>query len=247
MHIKYKVFSLGFLHTSIFDYSRNDAQTYEDHVKAQCNLYKQIALGQSDGSLSKIVCEDVQTKQCALAWLEHRRWSAFTRMLGYRHTGEIKRNLQLNGSNHKNMELKLHPCLVEAEMPTLSGNNRYLHEEWKDVFAHLSAEFKIEELKKEDMLSLLKRKKEHLEAKRPLLEKYRSVKSDLLDTLSLAWCAEATEASLAIIETALQVLGRLPSAAPSKADRELFKKAWQGVYFYDFKTYDYCKFDYKEE
>ena len=52
-----------------------------------------------------------------LAWLEHRRWTAFTRTRGYRYTAEINKNLELNGTNHKNMELKLHPCLIEAKKP----------------------------------------------------------------------------------------------------------------------------------
>ena len=49
-----------------------------------------------------------------LAWLEHRRWNAFTRVMGYRHTTLYEAYRMITHS-HKHMPLKLHPCLVECD------------------------------------------------------------------------------------------------------------------------------------
>ena len=53
-----------------------------------------------------------------MAWLEHRRWNAFTRVKGFRGTTAYDgyaREMDENGTYYKHMELKLHPCLVECD------------------------------------------------------------------------------------------------------------------------------------
>ena len=51
-----------------------------------------------------------------MAWLEHRRWNAFTRVKGFQHT-ENYDSYAVTGQigSYKQMELKLHPCLVECD------------------------------------------------------------------------------------------------------------------------------------
>ena len=55
-----------------------------------------------------------------LQWLEHRRWNAFLRTMGYQHTDCYKAYLE-HTHGHKQMEAKLHPCLVECNMDGIHG------------------------------------------------------------------------------------------------------------------------------
>lgn len=258
MHIKYKVFSLGMIDKSVFDYSISDSRLHETDIENKCNLYQQIVLNQSKDELSddlKLIYDDIHLKQHLLAWLEHRRWTAFTRTMGYQYTSEFKKNLQLNGENHKNMELKLHPCLVEAEKPSINSDNNYLNESWQKMFGGVSLEKElkalnkntIEDLSKDEMLSLLYKKKELLKSKPVLFSKYREVKMDLLDRLSFEWCEESTLVSLSMIEEGLKYLSDVNSSVVTKEMTEKFLEAWNGIDCYDFKTYDYYTFDYDKE
>lgn len=258
MHINYKVFSLGFISKSVFDYSLDDFKLHEDDIKEQCKIYWQIALSQYGiielADKLKLTYEDVELKKHLLAWLEHRRWTAFTRTMGYQYSGEIEKNLQLNGESHKNMELKLHPCLIEAKKPVLYGDNNYINESWQKMFEVLSLSEelkalnkKIENLSKEEMLSLLNKKKEHLESRSDLFSKYRNLETDLLDRLTFQWCEEATAVSISMIEEVLKSFSEIKSDAVTKEMRDEFSKAWDGIYCYDFKTYDYYKSDYDKE
>ena len=258
LHIKYKVFSLGLIVKSVFDYSISDSRLHETDIENKCKLYQQVVLNQSKEELSddlKLIYDDIHLKQHLLAWLEHRRWTAFTRTMGYQYTSEFKKNLQLNGENHKNMELKLHPCLVEAEKPSINSGNNYLNESWQKMFGGLSLEKdlkalnknKIEDLSKDEMLSLLYKKKELLESKLVLFSKYREVKMDLLDRLSFEWCEESTLVSLSMIDKCLKYLSDINSSVVTKEMTEKFLEAWNGIYCYDFKTYDYYTFDYDKE
>ena len=273
MHIRYKVFSLGLINKSVFDYSLDDFDSREDDIKKQCKTYWQIALSQQGIKLCdnlKPTCDDVELKKHVLAWLEHRRWNAFTRTMGYQYTGEFRRNLQLNGENHKNMELKLHPCLIEAKKPILYKDNNYLNESWQKLFERLSLEGEIKELKqlegkekkrferlspekkiktlgKDEMISLLYKEKEHLALRVDLFSEYRNLKMDLLDRLSFEWCEESTLVSLSMIEEGLKYLSDVNSSVVTKEMTEKFLKAWNGIDCYDFKIYDYYTSDYDKE
>jgi len=125
MHIKYKVFSLGWITTSVFE---TPEDIHLKRVKKLCADYKRIASLNSDAVLNPRDAakrEEMETKKHALAWIEHRRWNAFTRTMGYQSTDSLEKNLCTYGS-HKNMPLKLHPCLVEAKMPTGDEGDSYI-------------------------------------------------------------------------------------------------------------------------
>lgn len=142
MHLKYKVFSCGWIDFSVFDYAGGDDKAYEKAVKDRCNKYKSLAIFSNinSGELSDVsLCADdkrkydeMKAKREQLAWLEHRRWCAFCRTMGYRYTGKVRRNFDINGKTHKNMALKLHPCLREVPIP--HGSTKYLNEDVADLF-----------------------------------------------------------------------------------------------------------------
>lgn len=136
MHIKYKVFSLGWIEKSLFDYlTEAGFDDHRDYVKKQCAEYKRIAvmckLGISEANSEDKDKQDLEHKKGdleykkeRLAWLEHRRWSAFTRTMGYQYT-DAKNILSQTGA-HKSMPLKLHSCLVETRLPALDGKDTYM-------------------------------------------------------------------------------------------------------------------------
>lgn len=250
MHFKYKVFSLGLIKESVFDYNSNESElTHKSYVEGQCNLYKQIIMAKSPEGFSEEtinVYNEVQLKQHALAWLEHRRWNAFTRTMGYQHTDEIEKNLQLNGVDCKNMEIKLHPCLVEAKKPILNCENIYLQEKMKELFVNLSDVFDINMLKKDKMIALLHKKKDHLLLKTKKYSEMQNVQFDLLDKLTYEWCQIATRANMIMIDDALQNLQEVTTELGEEEIKTIFKNAWNGVFCYDFKMYDYYTYDYSE-
>lgn len=125
MHIKYKAFSLGLVRKSIFDCTQSD---YENYVKEQCHLYKKLVAYNAANrfkELQKNELLDFETKMHVLAWLEHRRWNAFTRTMGYQYTNaETLFNIK---NSQKDMELKMHSCLVEARLPRLLESDTYMY------------------------------------------------------------------------------------------------------------------------
>ena len=68
---------------------------------------------------------DLCQKRHYLAWLEHRRWCAYTRTMGYRFTDAFGK-YYLERLHHKNDALKLHPCLVEARWPSEETKATYV-------------------------------------------------------------------------------------------------------------------------
>ncbi len=144
MHIRYKAFSLGLIQKSVFDLYVGKPESHEAYIVQQCALYKQIT--KADKKVAEEILAAAESKRHLLAWLEHRRWTAFTRTMGYQFTGEFRKNLYLNGENHKNMELKLHPCLVEAAKPELDGKSSYLQDCVADIFTPLEIEANAEML-----------------------------------------------------------------------------------------------------
>lgn len=145
MHIRYKAFSLGLIQKSVFDHCADAAASHERYVQERCELYKKITKGKVNDDI-RAAYEDAQAKRHILAWLEHRRWTAFTRTMGYQFTGEFRKNLYLNGENHKNMELKLHPCLVEAKKPELDGTDAYLQKQLGGIFTGWTAAVTAQQL-----------------------------------------------------------------------------------------------------
>lgn len=110
MHLKYKVFSSGMVETSVFADTDEASRSHRTSVEKQCKKYKYylIAPDNRNGENSPL-----GGKISDLAWLEHRRWCAFTRVRGFRRT-EFHGNYKDVTGSHKHMSLKLHPCLRES-------------------------------------------------------------------------------------------------------------------------------------
>jgi len=105
-HVSYKVFSAGMLSKSVFDLAKDGEEKLEER---RAELYK-TAL---DKYRKKIYGEGYDASLVhRLGWLEHRRWCTFMRSRGFRCTDKYPEYFKTLG-NHKHMELKLHPCLVE--------------------------------------------------------------------------------------------------------------------------------------
>jgi len=100
MHIKYKAFSLGLITTSVFDTKNEDDSAHINSVSNALLNYREKA--KESGEIKH-----------SLAWLEHRRWCAFTRVKGFNSTADYLDYYPHTGS-YKNMSLKLHPCLIEC-------------------------------------------------------------------------------------------------------------------------------------
>ena len=131
MHIRYKVFSLGMLTRSVFDFSVDKTEgehDYKEYVTKQCKKYVKIAMGEldqnSDEELEQIH-KDMERKKHRLAWLEHRRWNAFTRTMGYQHI-DAHKIFRLKKAQ-KDMDIKLHSCLVEARCPDHKKESSYIY------------------------------------------------------------------------------------------------------------------------
>lgn len=114
MHVKYKVFSLGWVETSVFDTDEEDKSAHRTQVADACARYRRVASNQMDAG-DEDAKKAVDEKKHKLAWLEHRRWNAFTRVMGFRSTNAYLRYYHATGDSVKHMELKLHPCLVECD------------------------------------------------------------------------------------------------------------------------------------
>jgi hypothetical protein len=102
LHFKYKVFSV-----IPFTYSLFDQQSkYEENVYSCCINYKKLVRNTEIFKGTK--------EENNLIWLEHRRWCAFLRTMGYRQT-ELYPEYYTKTNSHKHSDFKLHPCLVECD------------------------------------------------------------------------------------------------------------------------------------
>ncbi len=120
MHLKYKVFSLGMINTSVFDNVQEDKREHERAVVNACAQYRRVCHGKAQNEEDKAAAEKLESVKHRLSWLEHRRWNAFTRVMGYRSTA-LYRNYVDHTKSYKHMPLKLHPCLVECDDMGIHG------------------------------------------------------------------------------------------------------------------------------
>ncbi len=136
MHELYRVFASGETLPSKLeveddeDKIKNDekiAKTYEDYLTAierAKNNFKHMVSGQDRWP------DDFKRIELLhnLAWMEHRRWNAFTRIKGFRHTDAYDAYAVTGATgSYKQMDTKLHPCLVECDnngIRVLSDSNR---------------------------------------------------------------------------------------------------------------------------
>ena len=109
----------------------NDQYTYWANISKVIFIkYKAFCIGlEVEEYLKRVQNKDEKEirRNHRLAWLEHRRWNAFMRTQGFRAptAAEEKAYIALlendsnktgiNRRNHKNIELKLHPCIVECD------------------------------------------------------------------------------------------------------------------------------------
>jgi hypothetical protein len=115
MHFKYKVFSAGFFTLSLFDFNSSNDAGYKKAVETAIHGYCKLMSGY-------VEFENESEKKAhitllhRMAWLEHRRWNAFTRVKGFRVTDAYD-SYATEGEmgSYKQMDLKLHPCLVECD------------------------------------------------------------------------------------------------------------------------------------
>ncbi len=108
IHLKYKVFSAGMLRKTVFDdgYTRMSFDADWAEFSSRYNI--------GEKNREKIEIKD--TMQNRLAWLEHRRWCAFMRIKGFRCPEKaVLYEYMGKTRDHKNLEMKLHPCLVECD------------------------------------------------------------------------------------------------------------------------------------
>lgn len=111
LHVGYKNRKLN----SIGDFIGSDYKHWANLARAKHLCYKRFSL------LPKTVTDEnfatltsTEQFQKSYAWLEHRRWNAFTRVYGY----------QNNGTNQKDHQRKLHPCLVETDKEGAKGHQK---------------------------------------------------------------------------------------------------------------------------
>ncbi len=115
MHTKYVMYAMGLWNASLLDYADKTDPAYRAVIDSAEKQYEQIILGET-------VFQNAEDKQVdrtllhRLAWMEHRRWNAFTRVKGLRYTDayDVYATAGSIGS-YKNMNLRLHPCLVECD------------------------------------------------------------------------------------------------------------------------------------
>lgn len=122
-----------------------------------------------------------------------------------------------------------------------------MQEQLKELFAEPSTDFKVDDLNRDGMISLLGRKKEYLKSRTEAASKIKTEKFDRLDKLTYEWCEEATRVSLIKIDEALSVLQKSETESVSEEIRTQFVDAWRSIGCFDFKTYDYYTFDFDKE
>lgn len=120
MHKKYKFYSMGLIKTSLFDYAKDP----EGRQKALEDARKQYQLLVT-GKVAMTDAEKEEHRKLLhrVAWLEHRRWNAFTRVKGFRQTTAYDQYAEAR-EDYKHMELKLHPCLLECDQEGIRAKLR---------------------------------------------------------------------------------------------------------------------------
>ena len=114
MHEVYKVYSMGLMDATIFDFPNDHKGYRRKRMEAVERYRKQVVSNEAfaDKKEAKEYCELLH----AMAWLEHRRWNAFTRVKGFRGTTDyVKYGDPGKKGSYKQMDIKLHPCLLECD------------------------------------------------------------------------------------------------------------------------------------
>ena len=244
LHFKYKVFSVHPFTVSIFNQNGNREQDFiekcekykkdfrhkpakESWIKSKLSLFK--GKDKKDNEKEIIVPRKTLPNENDLQWLEHRRWCAFIRTMGFRQTFDYKKYVASEQS-HKHMDLKLHPCLVECNKNGIIGG---LDKNSQPV-SYIS--FLVKEIENKENIETFKANLEEEEKEKKKKEKEKEKKEkeiilcwdeikeldnrdyDLLDKLSY---------DLICLKNSDETLFRMKKFSP-----------------YDFKQYDYPNNDY---
>ncbi|MBQ4543790.1 MAG: hypothetical protein IJA19_06450 [Clostridia bacterium] len=124
LHIKYKVFCAGVIDYSVFNDKTSDNNDTEKYMES---------------------CD-----KNAMGWLEHRRWCAFMRVCGFKVPCDAEKFYKTQGS-HKNLDLKLHCCLVETNGEfTKFDADGYVSDRLDDIGKLANKNFKEYDLPQKD-------------------------------------------------------------------------------------------------
>jgi len=106
-HLNYKMFSIGLLKST-----KKPEETTEEERKKYFEAIRK---------------DEVINNR--LSWLEHRRWNAFMRTKGFTAPTEsqLEQYAFKEDNDHKNIPLKLHPCIVES-----SESSQIMINDWDD-------------------------------------------------------------------------------------------------------------------
>ena len=114
MHLSYKAYSMGLTASSLFDFPESE-EAYREARRRVLDTYRSIISGEVEFATEQEEAAHLNLLH-RMAWLEHRRWNAFTRVMGYRGTGDYGTyGIPGVSGSYKQMDLKLHPCLVECD------------------------------------------------------------------------------------------------------------------------------------
>lgn len=98
---------MNMINISLFDYPGREDKYLED-LNNIYKAYQKKVSGEEEFENIELLHK--------MAWLEHRRWNAFTRIKGFRHTNKYDAYAVAGKQgSYKQMDIKLHPCLVECE------------------------------------------------------------------------------------------------------------------------------------
>lgn len=164
-------------------YSTVSADAYHREFTEQlCGKYKRIAITNSavfSDTEDQKLKDDLELKKHVLAWMEHRRWNAFTRTMGYQHT-EVNNIFEVKKAQ-KDMSLKLHSCLVEARLPSVGKDDTYIYAEFKpNGKVNMDTAFKLYETMPLDRLDEVSKRRKNVDCK--TYDYYRYDFDDYLST-----------------------------------------------------------------
>ncbi len=138
MHVPYKMYSIGCIHESVFTIfddppkqEKEKQDAYSRSLTYRETVYKKyrdacvwIMYQEKSQEVTADIVKDEKIiallsdkgMKDHLAWLEHRRWCAFSRVRGFQNSVKYDVYAERTDNSYKHMPLQLHPCLVECDM-----------------------------------------------------------------------------------------------------------------------------------